>query len=213
LPVLLGTETTGPADLRILAERVDQGWQLVHASQFADLAGLLVPLLGDLEEAVRDTHSRQRPKAAKLLASVYQAAAAAFARLDEADASWLAADRATRWAEDAADPLTAVAGEFRMAHAFLTLGRLDQAEHIATRAIRALKPLTVQPDPPAQVLSLYGAMHLLLAVVHAREGNRVGTRKAVADARKLATRIGEDRNDYNTEFGPTNIELHPCPQP
>jgi hypothetical protein len=54
-----------------------------------------------------------------------------------------------------------------MGHAFLTLGRLDQAKHVAGAAIRALQPMTEEQDCPPEALSLYGAMHLLLAVVHA----------------------------------------------
>jgi len=96
------------------------------------------------------------------LARAYQAASAAFARVGEADASWLAANRATRWAEDAGDPLAAVASGFRMGHAFLTLGRLDQAEHVAIEAIAALRPMTDEQDCPPEALSLYGAMHLVL---------------------------------------------------
>jgi len=95
-----------------------------------------------------------------------------------------------------------------MSHAFITLRRLDQAEHVATQAITALAPLATAPDCAPEVLSLYGAMHLLLAVIHAREGDRSGTREAIDAARRIARRIGTDRNDYNTEFGPTNVELH-----
>jgi hypothetical protein len=59
-----------------------------------------------------------------------------------------------------------------------------------------------------EALSLTGAMHLLRAVVTAKEGDRAGTRAAISQARQIAARIGADRNDYNTEFGPTNVELH-----
>ena len=38
--------------------------------------------------------------------------------------------------------------------------------------------------------------------------DRSATRQAMGSARKIAGRLGEDRNDYNTEFGPTNVELH-----
>ncbi len=92
-----------------------------------------------------------------LLARAYQAASAAFAGVGEADASWLAANRATRWAEDAGDPLAAVASGFRMGHAFLTLGRLDQAEHVAIEAIAALRPMTDEQDcPPGSSLAVRG---------------------------------------------------------
>ena len=51
-------------------------------------------------------------------------------------------------------------------------------------------------------------MHLLLAVAYAREGDRSATRRVIEEARRIAGMIGIDRNDYNTEFGPTNVELH-----
>lgn len=208
LHTLLGTDTDDRVDLGRLAATVDEVWQLTHGSQFKTLAARLVPLLRDLESAVRRSTGRRRKEVAALLNSAYLAASAAFARQDEADASWLAADRAARWAEDAGDPLAVVVGSFRMGHAFITLRRLDQAEHAATGAIAALRPLVDQSDCAPEALSLYGAMHLVLAVVQAREGDRAATRAAIADARAVAARLGEDRNDYNTEFGPTNVELH-----
>ncbi|MGH3801885.1 MAG: helix-turn-helix domain-containing protein [Pseudonocardiaceae bacterium] len=208
LSTLLGTAEAPSRDLHELQADVEKAWRLSHASQYGALAVLLVPLLADLERSARLARDRQRTEVARLLTRAYQAAAATFARQDEADASWLAADRATRWAEDAGDPLGAVAGGFRMGHAFITLRRLDQAEHVATQAITALAPVARAPNRGPEVLSLYGAMHLLLAVVYAREGDRSGTRRVIAEARKIASIIGVDRNDYNTEFGPTNVELH-----
>lgn len=208
LHTLLGTAGDERRDMAELETAVDEAWQLTHSSQFRALAVLLAPLLVGLESAARTAHGRRRTQVAQLLTRAYQAASAAFARQEEADASWLAADRATRWAEHAGDPLAAVAGGFRMGHAFLTLRRLDQAEHVAIDAISALGPLADDPDSAPEYLSLYGAMHLLLAVVNAREGDRAGTRKAIARAREVAARIGDNRNDYNTEFGPTNVELH-----
>ena len=208
LGTLLGTSESQVADLDLLKTDVEEAWRLTHASEFSALAGLLVPLLSSLESTARQVRGRQRTRVAQLLSSAYQAAAAAFARQGEADAAWLAADRATRWAEDGGDPLAAAAGGFRMGHAFLTLRRADQAEYVATTAITALQPLTARPDCPPEALSLYGAMHLLLAVVHAREGNRTATHDVIGKARKIAARLGDDRNDYNTEFGPTNVELH-----
>ena len=95
-----------------------------------------------------------------------------------------------------------------MGHAFVTLRHFDQAEHVASQAIAALSPLVKSRDCAPEVLSLYGAMHLLLAVVAARESDRTATHQAIAKARKIASQLGSDRNDYNTEFGPTNVELH-----
>lgn len=207
LGTLLNTAPPCVVDLKSLRASVAEAWRLTHASQFSDLAPMLSPLLSDLEAAARTSRGRRKAGVAQLLTSAYQAASAAFARQDEADAAWVAADRATLWAEDAGDPLAAVAGGFRMGHAFLTLRRLDQAEHVALQAITALRPMAERSDCAPETLSLYGAMHLLLAVVHARETDRAATREAIAAARTIAKQLGSDRNDYNTEFGPTNVEL------
>lgn len=209
LHTLLGTAVNERRDIAALEAAVDEAWRLTHASQFTDLAGLLAPLLAELESAAREERrGRHRRRTSQLLTRAYQAASAAFARQEEADASWLAADRATWWAEDAGDPLAVAVGGFRMGHAFITLRRLDQAEHVAMAAISALDAVVDDPDCAPESMSVYGAMHLLLAVVNAREGDRPGTRRAIASARRVAARIGGDRNDYNTEFGPTNVELH-----
>ena len=95
-----------------------------------------------------------------------------------------------------------------MAHAFITLRRLDQAEHVAATGIEALAPVAEGDDATAEELSVYGALHLVRAVVHARAGQRPAAREAIAKGREIAVRLGEDRNDYETEFGPTNVELH-----
>lgn len=208
LATLLGTVVSEARDMASLRGAVEEAWRLTHASQFTPLARLLAPLIVELEGTARGSRGQRRLRAARLLTSAYQAAAAAFAIQDESAAAWVAADRATSWAENAGDPLAAVAGGFRMGHAFVTLRQLDQAEHVANQAIAALSPVAEAPDCAPEALSLYGAMHLLVAVVAAREGDRNASRQAIKKARKIASRLGEDRNDYNTEFGPTNVELH-----
>jgi transcriptional regulator with XRE-family HTH domain len=206
--VVLGDHSTATVDVGKLTSRAAQAWELTHASAFSALNALLVDLLPGLERAWRRSKRQQRDQLARLLADTYQAASAAFARLDEADAAWVAADRSITVAEQGGDPLGALAGHFRMAHAFITLKRLDQAEHAATSGIRALANITEQDDAAPEALSVYGALHLALAVTRGRAGQRAAAREALSTAREVARRLGADRNDYETEFGPTNVELH-----
>lgn len=191
-----------------LTQRVERAWELTHASRFAELTVELAALLPRLEEAIRTAPDEQRPDLHRLLARAYQAAAAAFARQDDDDAAWLAADRAISTAEASGQPLDVAAGHFRMAHAFIGLRRNDQAERVAKLAVDALRPRTEQRNAKPEELSVFGAMLLVLAIVAAREGDRPTVRAYIDEARRVAARIGEDRNDYNTEFGPTNVELH-----
>jgi hypothetical protein len=57
-------------------------------------------------------------------------------------------------------------------------------------------------------LSLFGAMHLVLAMLRARENDRAGAKEHIKVAHAAAHRNRVDRNDFNTEFGPTNVQLH-----
>ena len=199
----------GEAGVEDLAQRVDEVWDLAHASRFADLSAALTEVVPQLEDAVRTTNrDDERRRLHVMRARAYQAVAVAFARQDEPDAAWVAADRAITAAELAGDPLDVIAGHFRLAHAFIRLRRFDQAEHVITTALDVLRPAAEDKAAAPELLSLYGAMHLVYALVSGSEGDRTAARAHLAQAGAIADRIGEDRNDYNTEFGPTNVLLH-----
>jgi tetratricopeptide (TPR) repeat protein len=94
-----------------------------------------------------------------------------------------------------------------MAHAFLSLGQLAQAQEVASTTVTGLEQRAAK-DPAPATLSLCGAFHLVLAMAAARENDRQQAYKHLDQAREIAARIGEDRNDYGTEFGPANVALH-----
>jgi hypothetical protein len=63
-----------------------------------------------------------------------------------------------------------------------------------------------QGDPEA--LSLWGALTLQRAVTASRLNDPDAAYSHLEQARQIAERLGEGRNDYNTEFGPANVALH-----
>ena len=85
---------------------------------------------------------------------------------------------------------------------------MAQAEHVAETAAGELFSFVDRPDASPEDLSLFGALHLVLALISARENDRPGAKRNLDIARDVAARIGADRNDFNTEFGPTNVALH-----
>lgn len=187
-----------------LRQRVDVAWQLAHESRLVDVGSTLLELIPDLEHAVRSTQTR-RPEMLTLLSRAYQVAATAFTRQEEVDAAWIAADRALSAAEESGDALSVVAGTYRMAQAFLRLQRLEQAEQAARVSVQALAAQVAAEQPRPEVLSLYGSLQLMLAVIAATDGNRTAARSGLAAARAAADRLGEGRNDFDTEFGPTGV--------
>ncbi|MFI9719375.1 helix-turn-helix domain-containing protein [Streptomyces sp. NPDC052396] len=190
-----------------LRRAVEDAWVLAHEDRFAELSASLTSLLPELEHAVRSVGERDRPRVYRLLARTYQALSAAFARQNEADAAWVAADRAIAAAEMSGQVLEVFAGTFRLAHACIRLKRYDQAEHVARSAVSALDRHIDSAEPTPEVLSLLGSLHLALAVAHARTDDRAGARREMEQARRVARQLGENRNDFNLEFGPLNVEI------
>lgn len=204
--VLDPVETADPAGLDALRVRADAVWPLVHASRYTDVGQSLADLIPELEAATRTAPVADRPALLRRLASVYQAAAAVLVRFGDVDATWLAADRALSAAERAGDPLLVAAGEYRLAQSLLSTGRGALARHAAARAADVLAAHL--PSAPPELISVWGALNLVLAVAAARDGERRAVWAYIAKAQDAAARLGEDRNDFDTEFGPTNVKLH-----
>jgi transcriptional regulator with XRE-family HTH domain len=190
-----------------LRDGVERVWGLTHGDRFTELSKTLGSLLPRLERAARTASVDLRPEIHRLLARTYQALAAAFVRQDEADAAWLAADRAIRAAELANDRLGVFVGVFRLVHAFVRLQRLDQAEHAAATTLNTLARHAGAESTSAEELSVVGSLHLALALVHARAGDRPAAHEQIGRARTVAARVGVDRNYFDLEFGPTNVEI------
>lgn len=182
-----------------------KAWELAHAGRYADLTDLLRGLVPDLETAARAVPEDQRAEVFELMAATYQACSAALAKLGEPEAAWIAADRAMAAAERARNPLLVAAGAFRLVFVFIAARHYDQAEETARTAAEALWPLADQGDP--QAMSLWGGMTLHRAVVAARINDPDTAYDQLERARQVADRLGEGRNDYNTEFGPANVGL------
>lgn len=203
LTALLSAETTA-VDVDALTAQVDEMWEHTHQANHPVVSDMVTDLIPQLEHAVRTVPADQRPRVYGLLSNAYQALAAAFARQGDARAAWVAADRAITTAERADDVLLVCAGVFRMVHAFIRLGDKQEAEHAVRTAIQALEQ---QENLPPEGLSVLGSLHLAKALVHARCAQRSEARKEISNARRVADQLGEDRNDYHLEFGPTNVAI------
>jgi transcriptional regulator with XRE-family HTH domain len=208
VPLLLGAaRAKHRTALPALRSEVDRARELMHAGGYSELGPLLAELIPALEEGLRAAAEDDRTAYLLLLAETYQSTAAVLAKLSEPEAGWIASDRAVLLAEQLGDPLQVCAGQFRMAHSFLASGHLAQARHVSQIVVTVLAQ-KARSGPPPEVTSLLGAFHLVLAIVAAREGDRAEAGTHLDAAAKAAKRLGADRNDYGTEFGPTNVGLH-----
>jgi transcriptional regulator with XRE-family HTH domain len=195
-----------PPALSTLRRKSREAWELTHAGRYTDLTGLLHGLVPDLETAARALPETQRAEVCELMAATYQACSAALAKLGEPEAAWIAADRAMAAAERAGNPMLVAAGAFRLVFVFLAARHYDQAEETARTAAEALQARADESDPLA--MSLWGGLTLQRAVVASRVNDPDAAYSHLERAAQVAARLGEWRNDYNTEFGPANVALH-----
>jgi transcriptional regulator with XRE-family HTH domain len=195
-----------PPAVRTLRAKSCKGWDLTHAGRYTELTELLRGLVPDLETAARAVPEDQQAEVFELMAATYQACSAALDKLGEPEAAWIAADRAMGAAERAGNPMLVAAGAFRLVFVFLTARHYDQAEETARTAAEALWPKADEGD--LEAISLWGALTLQRAVIASRLNDPDSAYGHVERARQVAGRLGEGRNDYNTEFGPANVMLY-----
>jgi tetratricopeptide (TPR) repeat protein len=195
-----------PPALSTLRSRSRKAWDLTHGGQYTGLTDLLRGLVPDLETAARAMPEAQRPEVFELMAATYQACSAALAKLGEPEAAWIAADRAMAAAERAGNPMLVAAGAFRLVFVFIAARHYDQAEETARTAAEALQSRADDGDP--QAMSLWGELTLQRAVIASRINDPEAAYSHLERAAQVAARLGDGRNDYNTEFGPANVGLH-----
>jgi transcriptional regulator with XRE-family HTH domain len=189
-----------------LKPRVDHAWELTHQSRYVELTELLRGLVPTLENAARSAPVEQQRELFELLSVAYQTCSASLAKLGEPEAAWIAADRAISAAERAGNPLLMAAGAFRLGFVFLGARHFDQVEETARTTAEALWFLTDQGN--LEAMSLWGGLTLQRAVAASRLNQADVAYEHLSRAREMAARVGEGRNDFNTEFGPANVALH-----
>ncbi|GDY29523.1 helix-turn-helix domain-containing protein [Gandjariella thermophila] len=181
-------------------------WEYAHGSSYEKLGEMLLELIPQLETGARAAAGDDKKNLFGALAKTYHAAAAVLSKVGEFAAAWVAADRAINAAERSDDPLLMAEGAFRLTLVFQGARWLDLARTTAETAEETLSTLDGSADPA--VYSLRGALNLQLAVIAARSDDANEAYARLEKAARFADELGADRNDYDTEFGPTNVKLH-----
>lgn len=197
---------TAPVDVDRLDDEAVKAWDFAHGTHYEDLSELLGKLIPELEYAARKTVGRDKQRVCVAKAKAYHAAAGILSKLGETAAAWVAVDRAISAAEEADDPLLMAEGAFRLSIVFQGSRRFDLAKRTAETAALALTRLV--DVGKTEAVALRGALHLQLAVASAKLNDGDAAYDYLREAKAAADQLGADRNDYNTEFGPTNVLLH-----
>jgi transcriptional regulator with XRE-family HTH domain len=207
LESLIGANTAVRAPdlgrLRLGVDRVNRAYQ---AARYDEAGRMLPALIRGVETAARTCPRRDVIAVSSVRAQVYQATAMVLSRVGETGLAWTAGDRAVTAAEHANAGLLAAVSAFRLAHVFIRRKQAAQAHGLVTGAAIALERSGPPGDP--ERLSVLGGLHLAGALAAAADFDRAAADRSLSAARRVAERLGADRNDHWTAFGPTNVRIH-----
>jgi transcriptional regulator with XRE-family HTH domain len=197
----------GPTrDLPSLRRNVDQANRLYQAAHYEEAGLLCSRLIGEVQRATRELTDDDRRGAFGVLAETYHITAKTLTKVGQTELAWIAAERSLPAAQSAELPLLLAASAYHLGHVFLRAGQVEEATGVTMTAARALEPGLATANP--EHLSAWGALHLTALIAVARQDDRVAVRQLLGEAWTTADRLGQERNDFWTAFGPTNVALH-----
>lgn len=175
-----------------------------HGARLAQAGETLPALLRDLQVAAEVTAGSERCDVYGLLATAYECAMQYLYKLGHVSDATLATERVLWSAEATGDPLRVLAARWYDAGEFLSIGEHDEAGAIIDEA---LADLTRRQDVSPEAVSLRGAFELKAALNHARASEKAAAERHWRRATKSADLLGEDRDDWHLQFGPTNVAI------
>lgn len=141
-----------------------------------------------------------------VVAELYNTAVHVCIKLKVTGLDWLAADRALAAARAADDPAVNANVTRNVVTLLRGIGRYDTAQQLALHTADTL-PLN-GPTATAEHLSLHGKLLCNAGYAAAQAGDRSRSTELLDAAQAIANRLGGDRNERWTAFGPTDVLLH-----
>jgi transcriptional regulator with XRE-family HTH domain len=199
---LLDNDVATPTNEELRAI-VDDVWGAYQDSRF----GYTVMRLNQaLPAAYLATREATDVTPTRALAHLYHVAASVLVKLGGLDLARICADRGDIAAQETEDPITLASLQRAIAHSLLSNGQYSEAITVVRDGIVDAGVLSRSPNPAG--LSVVGTLMLVGATASARAGERGEAMTFLRHAREIAGRLGADRNDVWTSFGPTNVAIH-----
>jgi hypothetical protein len=193
-----------PLSLRDAERSVTYLWGAYWSGKYDQLTGLIPQALAGLRATLHAADSVTRPKAAEQLAWGYWVAASTLTHLLQPDAAFMAVRRAVDLAAGGDDELLAAALKGSVSWQLMVGGRFAEAERVAVRTAESIEP---SGDVPVPDLSAFGSLLVTAATAAARDDRSTVAADFLGTASEVAQRVGSDRTDYETPFGPSQVTM------
>ncbi|MEV0352598.1 helix-turn-helix transcriptional regulator [Nonomuraea sp. NPDC050680] len=174
---------------------------LYQATRYDEVGRRLPRLIVATELGSRHAPAGARRAYQTLRSLTYHCATTTLRRVSEPELAWVAADRSLAAAEEADRPLLVAVSAYRLGYVLI---RLHETERALRLVLGAADSLRRSP----RSLPVLGALYLVAVTAAAAAYDRAGVQDFLAQARQAAETIGEDRNDFWTAFGMTNVAIH-----
>ncbi len=201
---LLGDVEGEPLSLRDAERSVTYLWGAYWSGKYEQLTELVPQALTGLRATLHAADAATQPKAAEQLAWGYWVAASTLTHLLQPDAAFMAVRRAVDLASNGDDALLTAALKGSLSWQLMVSGRFIDAERVAVRTAESIEP---HGDVPVQDLSAYGSLLITAATAAARHDRSTVAADLLGSASEVAHRVGSDRIDYETPFGPSQVTM------
>jgi transcriptional regulator with XRE-family HTH domain len=199
---LLGDVEGEPLSLRDAERSVTYLRGTYWSGKYEVLVGLIPQALTGLRATLHAADAATRPHAAEQLAGGYWVAASILIHLRESDAAFMAVRRAVDLAASGEDALLAAALKGSVSWQLMESGRFVEAERLAVRTAESIEP---RGDVPMAQLSVHGTLLIRAATTAARNDRGTIATDFLASAGEVAQRLGCNRTDYESPFGPSKV--------
>lgn len=193
-----------PLPLAEAKRTADYLWGAYWAGRYEVLGTLLPNALMQLRATLHAASTEEEAPAAEALARAYQAAGDTLVHLGHRDAAWLAIREALQAARRGDDPLLYAAMRVSVAWQLLVAGRYSESEQVAVTAAHEIEP---KGDVPLPQMSAYGLLAVTAATATARAQKADTTDELLGVAGEMAGRLGSDRAEHQTTFGPAKVAM------
>ncbi len=190
-------------DLRADVDRITRRRQ---AANLLEVMRQLPDLTESLNTAILMASGIERDVVSGLVVETSHVARTILNQLGYHDLAWTAVENSAAAAARLGAPLMVAWSAWDRCGVLLHTESVGEAFTVAETALTELEEIMKEPTP--QVLSLWGALNLRCAVASARRNDAVSAWAFLAEAELAADRLGADRNDFQTVFGPTNCDIH-----
>jgi transcriptional regulator with XRE-family HTH domain len=208
LPSSLLPATVGSVTVENFKTSVEDAWEIYETQsegRYQVVGARLPQLLRQGHAALRDATGAEADVALRQLVSLYGLHQIWLRRVGEPTLARIAADRGLSLADNAGDPALVAAAAWNLSCVLTSAGEVHDSVELARATIANCAP---RDDSPAEHWSAYGALHLQAAVAAVRAAKGPVAWDLYRGAKAAAKRVGSDRNDWHTCFGPTNVAMH-----